>query len=386
MTTKLRTILILSALSFSVLFAQNNDKAKHTLALKGQAISWLHYNPSNDLPLLLGGRYLPQLNYALKLSNNHTLDFELSGNAFGNAYLKPFSKSKTDGDLKPYRAWIRYSTPQLEIRAGLQKINFGSATMLRPLMWFDQIDPRDPLKLTDGVWGILGRYYFLNNANFWLWGLYGNENPKGWEQAQTNMRYPEFGGRLQFPVPLGESGLTYHHRFASTENLTDYLLPVLTKIPENRFGFDLRMDYIIGFWLEGSWINKQADIGRLKNQQVFNVGMDYTFGLGSGIYTAFEQLVFSYDETAFAMEQTATFSLLSISYPIGIFDQISAIVYYDWNNNNAYNFINYQRKFSKATLYVMAYWNPENFNVPLQGESTNIFGGKGIQLMLTFNH
>ena len=66
---------------------------------------------------------------------------------------------------------------KLHIEPGLQKINFGSATMLRPLMWFDQVDPRDPLQLTDGVWGVLGRYYFLNNANIWLWGLYGNKNP-----------------------------------------------------------------------------------------------------------------------------------------------------------------------------------------------------------------
>ena len=69
---------------------------------------------------------------------------------------------------------MRYSSDQFELRLGLQKINFGSASMLRPLMWFDQMDPRDPLHLTDGVWGLLARYYFLNNANIWLWGLYGN--------------------------------------------------------------------------------------------------------------------------------------------------------------------------------------------------------------------
>jgi len=55
--------------------------------------------------------------------------------------------------------WIRLSTKQFELRAGLQKINFGSATLLRPLMWFDKIDPRDPLQLTDGVYALLARYY-----------------------------------------------------------------------------------------------------------------------------------------------------------------------------------------------------------------------------------
>ena len=66
----------------------------------------------------------------------------------------------TDFRFKPYRLWLRYSTSHLEIRAGLQKINFGSSNILRPLMWFDKMDFRDPLMLTDGVYALLGRYYF----------------------------------------------------------------------------------------------------------------------------------------------------------------------------------------------------------------------------------
>ena len=87
------------------------------------------------------------------------------------------------------------------VRGGLQKINFGSANLLRPLMWFDQIDPRDPLQLTDGVWGILGRYYFLNNANIWVWGLIGNDQRKGWEVIPSVKNKPEFGFRVQMPIP-----------------------------------------------------------------------------------------------------------------------------------------------------------------------------------------
>jgi len=120
-----------------------------------------------------------------------------------------FRYESCPGHDKPYRFWARYSAKQVELRIGLQKINFGSASMLRPLMWFDQVDPRDPLMLTDGVWGILGRYYFLNNANIWLWGLYGNDNRKGWEIFNSQKTIPEFGGRLQIPVPKGESGFSF---------------------------------------------------------------------------------------------------------------------------------------------------------------------------------
>ena len=42
-----------------------------------------------------------------------------------------------------------------------QKMNFGSAIILRCLTWFNSIDPRDPLQATDGKTGPLLRYYFL---------------------------------------------------------------------------------------------------------------------------------------------------------------------------------------------------------------------------------
>ncbi|MDR1585772.1 MAG: hypothetical protein LBS07_06360, partial [Prevotellaceae bacterium] len=102
----------------------------------------------------------------------------------------------------------------MEVRLGLQKINFGSAQLFRPLMWFDAIDPRDPLQMTDGVWGGLFRYYFQNNANFWLWTLYGNDEVKGWETAPSAQSLPEIGGRVQLPLKQGEVALSYHLREA----------------------------------------------------------------------------------------------------------------------------------------------------------------------------
>jgi hypothetical protein len=252
-------------------------------------------------------------------------------------------------------------------------------------MWFDQVDPRDPLQLTDGVWGLLGRYYFLNNANIWLWGLYGNTDPKGWEIAATNKQYPEFGGRFQAPVPHGELGLTYHHRIADTRDL-DSLVPVYAELPENKFGLDFRFDYVIGCWFEASYNRKSRDVGIFSHQEVINLGADYTFGIGNGLYSIFEQLIYSSDQKAFGFENTFTFSLLSLSYPIGLFDNLNAILYYNWTDQSIYNFINWQRQFNHLTFYLMAYWNPENYTIPLQGGGENLYAGKGVQLMLVFNH
>jgi hypothetical protein len=343
------------------------------------------YNSGNDLPVYLGGRYIPQLNYDLQLEKDNHIDFEASFNINGSAEFHPFDSLGTNWQLKPYRLWARYSSQQFEVRIGLQKINFGSASLLRPLMWFDQVDPRDPLRLTDGVWGILGRYYFLNNANIWLWVLYGNKNPKGWEFVGTNRHFPEAGGRVQIPVPAGEAALSYHYRIADTRNLGG-IVPQFSEVRENRIGFDIKLDLVAGLWFEGTWVTKNKKLGIYTNQEIFNTGIDYTFGIGNGLYVVYEQLIATNDEKAFNFKNSTSFSLLSLSYPAGLFDNISGIVYYDWKNSSAYNFLNWQKQFRNITLYIIGYWNPEDYNIPAQGSDHNLYAGKGIQIMLVLNH
>jgi len=332
-----------------------------------------------------GVRYIPQFNFGHRWNDKSLFDLEASANLFGNVGVRFFDKSEFSGDIKPYRLWARYSTNQFELRAGLQKINFGSASLLRPLMWFDQIDPRDPLKLTDGVWGLLARYYFLNNANIWLWGLYGNENLKGWETIRSKKNIPEFGGRFQVPVPKGEAGLSYHHRVADGTTVPDSITEA-DNIPENRFGFDVKFDMIVGWWIETSWSNYNAETGNYRNQEAINLGVDYTFGIGNGLTIVYEQLIASVDQNPFEFGNVTTFSLLSFTYPIGMFDNLSAIVYYDWTNSKAYNFLNWQRQFKKITIYLMGYLNPKEYYIPTQGAGEMLFAGSGIQFMLVYNH
>lgn len=356
-----------------------------SVRFSGQLSSWLNISTGSDLPVNAGIRYIPQINFSHELKKGRLTDTELSANIYGNTGLQFFDSLNTGGNIKAYRAWIRYSSDQMEIRAGLQKINFGSAAMLRPLMWFDQMDPRDPLQLTDGVWGILGRYYFLNNANIWLWGLYGNKAPRGWDIIPSNRSIPELGGRIQLPVPGGEIALTYHHRNIDTRDLTP-LIPGFRKIPENKIGFDAKWDLKTGLWIEGSYSNKEENLGFLTNQTILNAGADYTFGLGSGLYAAYEQLIVSFDLTPFSFDKETIFSVITCSYPVGMFDKLSTIFYYSWTDRNLYSFVNWHRQFDNIMLYLMAYWNPETFNLPAQSQGRNIFAGKGLQVMFVFNH
>lgn len=367
-------------------FAQDSIKrAKDTLILSGQFSAWALYDQGNSLPVYMGTRYIPTLDYTIKLEKDRKIDFEGSVNLNGTNGFNPFYQNHTDGSLSPYRAWVRYSTNQMEIRLGLQKINFGSATLLRPLMWFDQIDPRDPLQLTNGVWGLLGRYYFLNNANLWIWGLYGNDKTRPWDVDKTNQKFPEYGGRFQSPVPKGEVALSFHHRVANTVGLGNSI-PAYPEVAENRLGLDGKWDLGVGLWFEGTWVNNTKDLGKFTNQEILNVGADNTYNIGNGLHVVFEQLLLSYDKKAFSFSQAIGFSGLSLSYPISMIDNLSTITYYDWTNKASYNFMTLQRQYNKITFYLMAFWNPKTYLLPQQTNSANFYSGKGIQFMLVFNH
>lgn len=361
------------------------SKVADSLRLSGQLSLRAGYNHDADLPIATGGRYIPSFNYSIGFTGRRLLDLEASANVYGTYSFNVKEKSSSDYSINPYRIWIRYSSEQMELRAGLQKINFGSASLLRPLMWFDQMDSRDPLNLTDGVWGLLFRYYFLNNANVWLWGLYGNENPRGFEPIPINSDIPEFGGRIQLPVKRGEVALSYHHRTADNRGMM-FFTDQYAEIPENRFGFDAKLDLKAGIWVEGSWTRKGKNLGKFTNQEILNAGIDYTFGIGNGIYVAYEHLLISWDEKPFALSDRTSFSLFTLNYPVGLFDRLSAIVYYNWTDKKMYNFVNWQRQFDKIMLYLMLYWNPEAGQLPAQTGSENLYAGKGVQLMFVFNH
>ncbi|MDY0344397.1 MAG: hypothetical protein RBR28_12545 [Lentimicrobium sp.] len=362
----------------------NLASAQQKLVFDGQLSGFGNYSPDAELEMMLGGRYIPELNYNLPLNSAKALDFEASANIFGTVAFNPFYESKTDGDIQPYRIWARYTGKQYEIRLGLQKIDFGSASILRPLQWFNQIDPRDPLKLTNGVYAALGRYYFLNNANIWLWILYGNEKTRGYDAVETNKDIPEFGGRFQYPVPKGELAASYHHRTADASSL--FGEGEFNKIPEDRFSLDGKWDVTVGLWFEAVHIHKTRNLGMLTNQSLLNLGMDYTFGIGSGLNVVGEHLLMTNDNKAFGFENTANITASTVSYPITMFSNISAVLYYSWATEDFSFFLNYERQFRKTTAYLMLYYNPDTPQAIQENELVNTFPGPGVRVMWVFNH
>ena len=382
-----------------------------TYDVQGQLSGWVMYSEETSSHTHVGLRYIPGLFISRHVTGEHSIDAELSLNSYGTGLIHELDDMETDGKIKPYRLWLRFSGSQFEIRLGLQKINFGSATLLRPLMWFDRIDPRDPLQLTDGVYGALFRYYFLNNANIWLWGLCGNDETKGWEIIPSDESAIEYGGRFQYPVLTGEIAFSFHHREAdlkkgisdlvSTVNAPfpfDFLKQldrIRATVPEDRFGLDAKWDMEVGVWFEGVMMHQEIDPSLLnylrvldmgEYQRYMNVGCDYTFGLGNGLHVLGEHFLVEVSDKAFGSGEGIEFSALSMNYPLGLIDNLTGIVYYDWENHDWYRFVNWQRTYDNWRFYLMGFWNPAQFQMYQQQESANTFAGKGVQLMVVFNH
>jgi len=344
------------------------------------------YSPDNEMEGFLGGRYIPELSYSLPFDSTQIrkIDFEASANISGSTLFSPFDQSSSDADVQPYRLWTRYTDKQFEIRVGLQKIDFGVARLLRPIQWFNQIDPRDPLQLTNGVYGALGRYYFLNNANIWLWTLIGNDKTRGFDAIGTNKNIPEFGGRYQHPTKKGEIAVSYHFRNANSSDIP--FVPQFEKIPEHRIGIDGKWDLEIGFWFEAAIIHKTKDVGIFTNQAQFNVGMDYTFGIGNGLNVIIEHLNTAADKSFLGFDNTLNITGTTLSYPMGFFDNINSVFLYNWTSKDVILNMIYNHEFDTISSYLMLYYNPSGAVGIQQNELVNQFSGPGIRLMFVYNH
>jgi hypothetical protein len=189
---------------------------------------------------------------------------------------------------------------------------------------------------------------------------------------------------VQVPVPQGELAATYHHRKIDPRTFAQPIFAV-SSVDEHRFGLDGKWDITVGFWLEASHSYKTKDLGMFTHQTLFTVGTDYTFAVGNGPSVVLEHMLISYDKSAFEFDDPQQLTAISSSYPINFFDQVSAVFFYDWEANNMLSYLNYQRDLKNFTLYTMLYLNPSDQGDIQLNNSTNLFSGKGIQVMMVYN-
>jgi hypothetical protein len=363
-----------------LLFAFQSIAQKSSLDFDGQ-LSWFgSFVPEAEYSIQSGVQYIPELTWDHQIDTARQLEFNFSLNSGIVASVDPWEANTWESNLSPYRIWLKYAAAQWELRGGLQKIDFGSATALRPLQWFNQIDPRDPLQITNGVYGLMGRYFFLNNANIWIWSLYGNQERRALDFFESYPSFPEFGGRVQLPVPRGEIALSYHYREAQVSFLTE------KAYPENRIGFDGKWDVVLGLWIEASYTRGHKDLGDFTNQFFGTIGTDYTFGIGNGLNIILEHMSFSIDKEPFEFKEPGHFSAAIVSYPISFYDNLSSIIYYNWADEDLSFFVNLQHQFSSLSAYLMLFYIPESQGSIQQANFINNLSGPGIRIMLVYNH
>jgi hypothetical protein len=370
---------------FLLLFLLYSKGSGQAVEFHGQAAAWITGNYSGGYGLQGGVRYIPQLLFNFPVGAKFKLEGELSYDSYLNYTHLPDSGNIFGSNESPYRIWIRFSGDRFEIRAGLQKINFGSASMLRPLMWFDRIDPRDPLKLTKGVYGLQGKYFFKNNSSIWIWLLDGNKETKGWETIPSKQWRPEFGGRLQLPVPKGEIALSYHNRVA--EFPAGWTPPVTGSkyFQEDRLGFDIKLDLGVGVWFEAT-VTHNEHTYLPSFTKAMTIGADYTLPVSNGLNIIAEHLVFNNSDRVFSGGSRLNFTGASVSLPLSIITRASTIIFYDWKSAGWYRFANLSFTFDRLVLNLIGFWNPENFSLFNYQNGPNMFAGAGGQVMVVYNY
>jgi len=382
-----RAVTLWSIFAAAASFAAAPSASALTLEHKGLVAGWLVGRFERSVNPQAGARFIPEFSLSQKISGSFSLAGEFSLNGFGVVRFQSGEDTQTDGDIEPYRFWLRLGTDRFEARFGLQRINFGSAALLRPLMWFDSLDPRDPLQLTDGVYGVLLRYYFLNNANLWAWALYGNDSPKGWEAVATAEDTVEYGGRAQVPLWSGELALTYHHRRIDIVTEAVPFMPSSgERVPESRIGLDGKWDLGVGLWFEGTLTHQERDLLPQPWQRAFTVGLDYTFKWGNGLNVLGEHLRLDRGAKPFGPGEGTDFSALFFRYPVNVFVDLTAIFYYDWKGKDFYRFLSWQRTYDRWRFNIIAFWNPDAFRIFPTQPGGNPFSGKGFQIMAAFNY
>ncbi|MFH1958179.1 MAG: hypothetical protein ABIJ15_06855 [bacterium] len=341
----------------------------------GQASGWLMSGGALD-ETYLGFRYIPALNLSHTLKNNLKLDAEAAYDIRCQTALNNGGDFPDNTDIEFYRFWVRCTRPQDELRLGRQKLNFGPAKILRTLRWFDRLDIRDTLQITEGADALLYRRYFPDNSNIWGWVIYGNEGRKGLEMCGSEEGRPEIGGRWQFPVPRGEMALSTHRRCVDKSEWNSVMSEPMSGGQEIRLAADGNWDIGPGLWFETAV--EETDINKNSRywRKLATVGADYT--LESGIHLQGEHFIHSSGSKMTDHDDAYKISAVSADFVISLLDSITAIGYYNWKECRTYHYAGWQRKYDNWQFDISVFSSAE--------DSTSSFGGKGAQCLVTYNH
>ncbi|MEA2077185.1 MAG: hypothetical protein U9O95_04120 [Candidatus Marinimicrobia bacterium] len=389
-------------LSFSMLIAAN--KGLQSLRLKGTVTGYgsvfSNYTSGAQFIPVLEGDFLPD-------TSRYIADFEFSA----DSYVRYDTVDQFTPSIKPYRGWVRWAGNQFELRLGLQKITFGKAQLLRTLSWFDTIDPRDPLGLTEGVWAERFRYYIpRTNANIWVWAIQEEFKTTSFYlpyEAEAFKLIGQYGGRIELPIFQGEIGLSYNYKTGSLDTaIVSELAGPGTSVSIQDIGIvryqaaiDGKWDREVGMWFEMAYINERSDFTLFATDAymtteiaMLTLGMDYTLNIGNGLIIIAEYMgdvVQAEADLGSGSNSTVTFlnfAGLMLNYPFGIFDSIGLMGFMDIDSKALYSYLFWQRQYDNLTLRLAGALT--NFEASIElfpGQSGSTSVGNMIQLMAIYD-
>lgn len=322
-------------------------------------------------------RYLPAFEYQSSFSESWDYDMEVRWQIQWGGQLDTLNQSRVVEE--PYRVALNLQSAHTEYVIGLQKINFGPARILRPLMWFDSINPTDPLEMTSGVTGVSANYHYEFGWSSSAWLLLADD-PIGWEIFPDKDGTFEVGGRVNIPHKHGQFGITNHWRLADASHFN----PDDPDMYEGRLGLDGFWDLGIGLWFESVFKNQQFNSDQSINQLQTSVGADYTIWVGNGLLLMTEHMMINM--WGVEVEPYLILSTFMASYSPSMFDQISLMLFMDWETVNPMAYLSWGQTYDSFRFTLGAFYTD---TADVQGSNTSVasdFSGKGLQLTVAYNH
>jgi len=312
-------------------------------------------------------RYLPQLENRWQFTGFPDLRAEIAGVVRGT--VSQADELTADFELDLHRCWLRLDRSSWELRAGLQKLNFGPSRLLRVLRWFDTVNPGDPSGYTKGVTGLTLRVTPTPRSTLRGWMLI---NDNGTQLLETRRGTVAGGGRLQLPVGRGELALTAHSRLLEESGR------------ENRIALDGSWDLGAGIWFE-SLLQHNEDPGQAPWSSLTCCGLDYTFNWGNGLHLLSELFIV---QSGFDLPggsdnvSRSHFTAFMADYPLSIFDSLSLLTMLD-NESSSFLMLDWGHLTDYWSLHLQGFLSG-NMNTALAiSESTP---DNGVRLLVIYNH
>ena len=317
--------------------------------------SQLQSSYDNEEVVILGSVIMTGT-YDFTFNNNSFLSIESSYRLITDDVT---NKNWRTGDIlvRRYRLNLQYKQSFLNYRVGLQDIYFGVGRYLRPLQWFDTLDPINKRAATQGINGFVVKTSTTDSQEIVGWMLFGNNPVRPSDLSSTKKETIEIGGRFQRSIFNGELGFATHARQIELNG---------SRAAEYRIGSHYQSNTSIPIWVEQAYMSAAS---KTENQQyiMVMVGSQYMFNidkLGNAVTVLSE---IQYDNKPIASNPAKTLTgVLQLSYPLSLKDTISYVGYMSNQDQLEDSFV-YSRKYESGEILLQytnrnyvsmtLYWN-----------------------------